>query len=92
MPVKIIKAQKIPDSGRVFSVDDELARFCLNFPQYTLADARKMPFHRIVQMMRVARQEYGRKMYDLTTAICSPHSKSGPSKVLEYFKELSQNG
>lgn len=92
MPVKIIKAQKIPQSSQPVTVDDELTRFCLYFSQYTLSDARKMPYKRIVQMLRVARQEYGRKMYDLTTAICSPHSKGGPARVLEYFKELSQNG
>ena len=89
MPVKIIKAQKVPELVSTTSVEDELARFCLHYPQYTFADARKMPYKRISQMMRVAQREYGRKMYDLTTAICSPHSTGGAKEVLEYFKGLS---
>lgn len=70
-----IKAQKIPKKET--STEDILALFCYKFPQYTYSHARKLPFKRIVQMLKVAEKADARLMYTLLRAIAGPHTKKG---------------
>lgn len=88
--MRIIQTQKVPK--RQVSVDDILARFCYNFPQYTFVQAQRLPYRRIVQMLKIARKEEARKMYELVQIVAAPHSKkgSGIKKVLEYYKEIME--
>lgn len=75
-----IKVQKIPKPKQ--EPEDLLALFCLHFPQYTFSAARKMPYKRIQQMLRVANKDYARRMIDLLQIVASPHAKSGFAKSL----------
>lgn len=88
--MKAIKAQKVPKSE--ISVNDLLARFCYSFPQYTFAQAQRLPYRRVVQMLKVARKEEARKMYELMQVVAAPHSRkgSGIKKVLEYYKGIME--
>lgn len=84
----IIKAKRIPQ--KEISGDEILARFCYLFPQYTFLAARKLPFKRIIQMIKVARKEQAKEWYNLTRAIASPHmkSKNAVSNLLSEFKKI----
>lgn len=86
-----IKVQKIPQkSPSAKDFEDLIARFCLFFPSYTFAQARRLPAMRIIQMLKVARREEARRMIELTQVIASPHAKGGkgPTKVIEYYQRV----
>lgn len=92
--MKIIQAQKIPKkklSSRELA-DDLIAKFCFNFPQYTFAQAKKLPYKRVVQMLRVARREEARRMFELMQVVAAPKTKkgSGVKKVLEYYQDIME--
>lgn len=75
-----IRVQKIPRPKT--EPEDLLATFCLYFPQYTFAQARKMPYNRIRQMLKVANKDYARRMIDLLQIVSAPHAKKGFAKSL----------
>lgn len=83
-----IKAQKIP--VRKIKIEDEIARFCYHFPQYTFSQARKLPGKRIAQMLRIATQEQAKLLYSHTQIAAAPHSKKGKSvgKILSHFEGI----
>ena len=87
----IIKAQKVPK--KVDSAEDILARFCYYYKQYTLNQAKGMPYKRITQMLKVADREQATFLANLTNVVASPHTKkgSGVKKMLEYFKGIIDN-
>lgn len=85
---KIIKALKVPK--KVESSEDFLARFCYHFPQYTFAQARRMPFRRVVHLMKIAEQEKAKQYAQLVQIVSAPHTKngSGVKKMLELYKSI----
>lgn len=92
--MKVIKAQRAPEKEvSAQDVDNLLVRFCYTFPQYTFAQAQRMPYRRIEQMLTVARKEEARKFSELMQIVAAPHSKkgSGIKKMLEYYKGIMEN-
>lgn len=85
MPV--IRAQKIP--RKTESAEDTLARFCFYFQQYTYEEARKLPFKRVLKLLKIARRERARQMYELTQIASAPHTDKGAGvkKMLKYFQD-----
>lgn len=83
-----IKVQKIPQKTE--TADDVLARFCCYFPQYTFAQARKIPYKRVRQMLRIAEIQRARFLRDLTMIVVAPHSRRGSDvkKLLQYFTSI----
>jgi hypothetical protein len=83
-----IKAQKVPLSTE--SPEDTLARFCYHFPQYTFAEARKLPYKRIRNMLKIARKEQARMMYELVQVIAAPHTNKGKGvgALSKYYRDL----
>lgn len=55
-----------------------------------MAQARKLPYKRIHQLLKAARKEHARKMIDLTRIIAAPHSKKGQevNKILQEFNDI----
>lgn len=89
----IIKTKQAPNDTQVkeVSADDLLATFCYYFPQYTFAQARKMPYIRIKQMLLVVRREQAKTMYDMVNVVRSANAtKKGYEQMLQYFKNLSE--
>jgi len=84
----IVKAQKIPQ--KQISSTDIVARFCYFFPQYTYLEAKKLPYKRIVQLLKVARQEQAREWYNLTriTATANSSKKGAVNDLLSEFKNI----
>lgn len=84
----VIHAQKIPH--KELDPEDILATFCFHFQQYSYLDAKRMPFKRILQMLKIAEKERAKVMYDLTQIASAPHTKkgSGVKKLLDHFKKI----
>lgn len=76
----VIKVQKIP--RRKEEPEDILALFCFYFPQYTFNQARKLPYKRIRQMLKVVRREEARKHIELVKIVAAPHGKKGTAESL----------
>lgn len=84
-----LKAQKIP--RKKTSLDDVIARFCYYFPQYTFADAKKkLPYRRVMQMLRVAEKERAAFLFELTNIAAAPHTKKGQGvkKLLDIYRKI----
>lgn len=80
--------KKVPK--KPFSSEDILSLFCYKFPQYTYLEAQKLPFTRILKMLKAAKKEDARFMHELTEIVAAPHTKKGEGvkKMLEYYKEV----
>lgn len=85
MPV--FKAQKIP--RQEIKTDDILARFCFYFPQYTFSQARRLPYKRVIQLLKAVDREHAKKMIDLLRIATAPHSDKGKmvKELLSEFKD-----
>lgn len=85
MPV--IRVQKVPKKTE--SAEDTLARFCFYFQQYTYKEAQALPFRRVMKLLKIAKRERARQMYELTQIAAAPHTDKGVGvkKMLKYFQE-----
>lgn len=83
--------QKVPK--KIISSEDQLMLFCYKFSRYTFAQARKMPYTRILKMLKAARKEDARRMFEITQIVAAPHSKKGEliKKMLEYYKDIMED-
>jgi hypothetical protein len=83
----VLKAQKVPK--KQVKVDNILARFCFYFPQYTFAQARKLPYKRVIQLLQAVDREHAKNMIDLVRIVAGPHSKDKGvmNKLLSEFKD-----
>jgi len=81
-----IKIQKIPK--KKISVDDTLATFCYKFPQYTFSQAERLPYKRIIQMLKTSRKLDAQRMIELVNIAAAPHTKKGQGikNIIEYYK------
>lgn len=81
-----IKIQKIPK--KKISVDDTLATFCYKFPQYTFSQAERLPYKRVLQMLKIARKLDAQRMIELVNIAAAPHTKKGQGvkNIIEYYK------
>lgn len=70
-----LKVQKAPK--KEVSSEDTFARFCYYFPKYSYAQARRLPYARVVKMLRVAYKERASMLAELTQIAAAPHTKNG---------------
>ncbi len=70
-----IRAQKIPQ--KEIDADEIIMRFCYYFPHYSYKRAKKMPFIRIIKMLKVADKERATFLFELTQIAAGPHTKDG---------------
>lgn len=85
---KVIKAKRISSVQDVISPLQVLSVFCYYFPQYTLAQARKLPFQHVQLMLQEARKERARHYLELTQIAAAPHTKKGIGikRLVERYK------
>lgn len=83
-----IKAKKIP--RKTLLPEDLLAKFCYHFPQYKFHEARKLPYKRIIQMLKIAQKEHAIKMLDLVQIVAAPHTNKGKgvSSLISAFQQI----
>lgn len=67
------------------------ATLCYYFPQYTLADAAKLPFRDLQLLIKTAKRIEAGRMYNLTQIAAAPHTKKMQSvkKLSEHFKKTA---
>lgn len=76
----VVNVQKIPQQQA--TPEDIIATFCYYYQQYTFAQARRVSYKRITQMLNIAKKEHARKMLDLLQIAVAPHGKKGNAKSL----------
>ncbi len=66
------------------------AEVCYFYPQYTLEEVQALPLRDVSLLLKVARKQEAKKMYELLQIVSAPHTKKGQGvKQLEkYFKGL----
>lgn len=84
--VNVIKVQKIPQ--KKIPPSDVIAKFCYHYQQYTFAQARKLPYNRIQQMLKVATQEQAKIMITLVEVVSAPHAKDGGRSLRENLNAI----
>lgn len=85
-----IKAKQIPKAKKSESDSLELlALLCYYYPQYTLEQARKLPYRHVKLLLHTARRQRAMEFLTLTQISTAPHTKkmSGVKKLMKYFKE-----
>ncbi len=84
----IIKAQKVTKDIKNEAGEDILARFCYFYP-YTYEEAKRMPYRRILKMLKVARKEQAYEWYNLLRIAVAPQSKKGAvSDLIKEYKQI----
>lgn len=85
-----IKVQKISQKAPKTTPDDVIALFCYYFPQYKYHEARKLPFKRVHQMLKVAGKEKAKNMLGFMQIIAAPHTKKmkGIQNLIEHYKSI----
>lgn len=87
---KVIKVQKVHPESEDNDYRELLATLCYYYPQYTYAQARKLPFHRVQHLVKVANKIEATKLYNLTQIAAAPHSDKGKAvkQLLKNFEEI----
>jgi hypothetical protein len=82
--------QKIPSKNKGLHPEEILCTLCYLYPQYTYAQARKLPYKRISKLIEVARREQAKFKYDLVQIVAAPTTKKhiGVKKLSEHYKSL----
>jgi len=87
----IIRAQKVPKKTEPAKYI--IARFCFHYHAYTYEQARLLPAHQLMMMLRIAQKEEARRMYQLMQIISAPQTRKGAGvkKMLDYFREIIES-
>jgi hypothetical protein len=89
---KIIKVAQIPKTPqRKTTTDELLATLCYYYPQYTFAEARRLPYKRLLLLLRVARRIESIKMGNLVQIVAAPHfgKGKGVKELAKYFEKMA---
>ncbi len=54
-----------------------LAELCYYYPQYTLADARRLPAKDVLLLIKTARKKQAEEYLNLTQIAAAPHTRKG---------------
>lgn len=86
----IIKAQKVNKKEKQEAGEDILARFCYFYP-YTYAQAKQMPYKRIMHMIKIARKEQAYEWYNLLRIILAPNKKGNAKELVKEYKQIIES-
>ena len=92
---KVVKVAKIPEETSPHGgVEELLATLCFYYPQYTYAAARKLPYKRVVLLIRTARKIEAERYIQLTQIAAAPHTKDakGVKQLLDQYGSQVRNG
>lgn len=84
----VIKVQKVERASSGFETAKILATLCYYYPQYTLQQARKLPYKHVKLMLDVALEQKNIDFIRLTQIAAAPHTKNGKGvgELLKLFK------
>ncbi len=85
--MKILKVKKIPKEK--VNPGDLISRICYYYPQYNYTQARRLPYKRVMQLLKVADQERAKFMIDILRIVIVPNSKdkNDAKNLFNEFKE-----
>jgi len=87
---KIIKVKQLQSQKAAgFDSLEILATFCYYFPQYTLQEARSLPYRHINRMLKVAMKHKALEYLNLTQIASAPHTEKGKgvTELINNYKE-----
>lgn len=85
-----IKVQSVSEAvGNKFSPSEILSTFCFYYQQYTLEEARKLPYKQVKLMLKIALRQKTLDYINLTQIVSAPHTEKGKAvkKLLNTYKE-----
>lgn len=88
---KVVKAQPV---YRRQHTDSEairlLGKFCYHFPQYTFAQARKLPKKTVRILIEAQQRVEAERMLQLLNIITAPHTKRGMGvkKIASHYERM----
>ena len=89
---KTVRVQKDPAklAKNSFDVNDILSRLCYFYPQYTLREARLLPYKDVVLLLNQAQKQEALRYYNLTLIANSPNSKKGKmaKDLIDNYKKV----
>lgn len=87
---KVIKLQKVEKSSDREDWRETLATLCFYYPQYTFAQARQLPYHRVQLLLKAAHKVEATRFYNLTQIAAAPHSEKGKAvkQLLKNFEDI----
>lgn len=71
--------------------EDTLALFCFLFPSYTYAEAKHLPYRRIMRMIKVAKREQAYNWYNLLQISIASQTKQSASKLYKEYKKIIES-
>jgi len=84
-----IEVAKVP--AREISARSILAKLCYFYPQYTLAQAKRLPYKDVMLLIKTAQREKAAEYYNLTQIAAAPQTDKGKgiAKLSEQYKRLA---
>lgn len=89
-----IQVAKVPrEPEREDSPLTLLARLCYFYPQYTLSAARRLPYKRVMLLLKVARQEKAIEYWNLVQIESAPYTnkRKGLTELSSEYKKMGTN-
>lgn len=90
--VKVQSAQRNeqPAPGKLTGTLEELTRLCYFYPQYTLQEARRLPYKHVAALLNQAQRQEAIKYYQLTLIANSPGSKNNKAAkdLINNYKKI----
>lgn len=88
--LNVIRMQKVEKAEERQDWRELLATLCFHYPQYTFAQARQLPYHRVQLLLKTANKVEATKFYNLTQIAAAPHSEKGKAvkQLLSNFEEI----
>lgn len=58
-------------------IHDSLYMLCYHYPQYTLQEARELPYHQVLALLDMAGKQLATHYAELLNISAAPHTKKG---------------
>ena len=90
-PKRVVQVAKVPTKKAApITPLRLLAGLCYHYPQYTLAQARKLPYKHVRLLLSEAERQKAIDRFYLTQIVAAPHYEDGSEvkRLMELFKEM----
>lgn len=91
MEAKTVRAKPLPKPPVSDEITKSLLLLCYHYPQYTLNEARNLPFHHVLLLLDTARKEQASHYLELLNISTAPHTKKGlgVGKLARHYKKAA---
>ena len=89
-PRERVVAKPIPKGTSVKKKREVYAEVCYYYPRYSLEEVAKLPARDVALLLKIARREEARRMFNLVQIAAAPHTKKGQGvkELSNYFKKI----